>query len=139
MLQPKKLKFRKYHRGRLKGKSKKGTQPYFGDFALQSIEPCWVTARQMEAARRVITRYTKRGGQLWIRVFPDKPVTFRAAETRMGSGKGNPEFWVAVIKPGKILYELKGVPYSTAKKAFENAAFKLPMKTKFISINDYTF
>nr|YP_003227049.1 50S ribosomal protein L16 [Bryopsis hypnoides]ACX33757.1 50S ribosomal protein L16 [Bryopsis hypnoides] len=133
MLQPKRLKYRKHHRGRLKGRAKKGTRIYFGDFALQALEANWLTARQIEAARRVITRYTKRGGKLWIRTFPDKPVTMRAAETRMGSGKGNPEYWISVIKPGKILYELKGVPYSTAKKAFTNAAFKLPMKTKFIS------
>ncbi len=133
MLQPKRLKYRKYHRGRLKGRAKKGTKINFGDFALQALEPHWLTARQVEAARRVITRYTKRGGKLWIRAFPDKPVTMRAAETRMGSGKGNPEYWVAVIKPGKILYELKGVSYSVARKAFSNAAFKLPMKTQFIS------
>nr|YP_009472440.1 ribosomal protein L16 [Bryopsis sp. HV04063]ARO74118.1 ribosomal protein L16 [Bryopsis sp. HV04063] len=132
MLQPKRLKYRKQHRGRLKGAAKKGTKIFFGDFALQALEPNWLTARQIEAARRVITRYTKRGGKLWIRVFPDKPVTMRAAETRMGSGKGNPEYWVSIIKPGKILYELKGVSYSIAKKAFINAAFKLPMKTKFI-------
>nr|YP_009330322.1 50S ribosomal protein L16 [Lambia antarctica]ANN39040.1 50S ribosomal protein L16 [Lambia antarctica] len=136
MLQPKRVKYRKHHRGRLKGKAKKGAQIAFGDFALQALEPQWLTARQIEAARRVITRYTNRGGQLWIRVFPDKSITMRAAETRMGSGKGNPEYWVAVIKPGKIIYELKGVSYDIAKQAFSNAAFKLPMKTQFISLQD---
>ena len=134
MLQPKRMKFRKPHRGRLKGKAKKGNQIRFGEYALQALEPHWLTARQIEAARRVITRYTKRGGTLWIRVFPDKAITFRAAETRMGSGKGNPELWVASIKPGKIIYELKGVSYDMAKTALSNAAFKLPIKTSFIKI-----
>nr|YP_009306254.1 ribosomal protein L16 [Derbesia sp. WEST4838]AOP19158.1 ribosomal protein L16 [Derbesia sp. WEST4838] len=133
MLQPKRTKYRKMHRGRLKGQCKKGNNLKFGDFGLQALEPFWLTSRQIESARRVITRYTKRGGQLWIRSFPDKSVTFRAAETRMGSGKGNPELWVAVIKPGKILYELKGILPSIAKKALTNAAFKLPIKTQFIS------
>lgn len=135
MLQPKRTKYRKMHRGRLTGHANKGHKLAFGEFGLQALEPFWLTSRQIEAARRVITRYTKRDGQLWIRVFPDKSVTMRAAESRMGSGKGNPEFWVAVIKPGKILYELNGITPSIAKKALKNAAFKLPIKTKFISKN----
>lgn len=132
MLQPKRIKYRKPHRGRLKGRPHKGSSLVFGDFALQACEPHWLTARQIEAARRVISRYTKRGGKLWIRSFPDQAVTVRAAETRMGSGKGNPEFWVARIKPGKIIYELKGVPFTIAKKALKSAAYKLPIRTKFI-------
>jgi large subunit ribosomal protein L16 len=132
MLQPKRTKYRKMHRGRLSGYCTKGNKLAFGDFGLQALEPFWITSRQIEAARRVITRYTKRGGQLWIRIFPDKSVTFRAAETRMGSGKGNPELWVAVVKPGKILYELNGISPSIAKKALKSASFKLPIKTQLI-------
>ncbi len=105
----------------------------FGDFGLQALEPGWISSRQIESARRVITRYTKRGGKLWIRIFPDKPVTFRAAETRMGSGKGNVEYWVAVVKPGKILYEIKGVPELTAKSSLKIAAYKMPIKTRILS------
>ena len=132
MLQPKRTKYRKPHRGRLKGTAKKGIKFAFGEFGLQALEPFWLTSRQIEAARRVITRYTKRDGQLWIRIFPDKAITLRAAETRMGSGKGTPEFWVAVVKPGRILYELTGVSPKIAKQALINASFKLPMKTQFI-------
>ena len=131
MLEPKRIKFRKHHRGRMKGKSGRGSEIVFGNFALQALEPGWLTAKQIEAGRRVITRYTKRDGKLWIRVFPDKPVTMRAAETRMGSGKGAPEYWVAVIKPKKIIYEVKGVNEKIARKALKIASYKLPIKTQF--------
>nr|YP_009589138.1 50S ribosomal protein L16 [Corallina ferreyrae]QBL75654.1 50S ribosomal protein L16 [Corallina ferreyrae] len=133
MLSPKKTKFRKQHRGRMHGKASKGNYIAFGDYALQAIEPVWLTSRQIEATRRTITRYVRRGGKLWIRVFPDKPVTARAAETRMGSGKGAPEYWVAVIKPGHILFEIKGVLERDAKQAMKLASYKLPIKTKFIT------
>ncbi|MFM7471178.1 MAG: 50S ribosomal protein L16 [Nodosilinea sp. LVE1205-7] len=132
MLSPKRTKFRKQHRGRMRGMAQRGSDISFGDFALQAIEPCWLTSRQIEAARRAMTRYIRRGGKIWIRVFPDKPVTQRPAETRMGSGKGNPEFWVAVIKPGRIVFEIAGVPEETAREAMRLASFKLPFKTKFI-------
>ncbi|MBU6228507.1 MAG: 50S ribosomal protein L16 [Cyanobacteria bacterium REEB459] len=132
MLSPKRTKFRKQHRGRMRGMAHRGSDISFGDFALQAIEPCWLTSRQIEAARRAMTRYIRRGGKIWIRVFPDKPVTQRPAETRMGSGKGNPEFWVAVIKPGRIIFEIDGVPEATAREAMRLASFKLPFKTKFI-------
>ncbi|MFZ4640409.1 MAG: 50S ribosomal protein L16 [Nodosilinea sp.] len=132
MLSPKRTKFRKQHRGRMRGMAQRGSDISFGDFALQAIEPCWLTSRQIEAARRAMTRYIRRGGKIWIRVFPDKPVTMRPAETRMGSGKGNPEFWVAVIKPGRIVFEIAGVPEATAREAMRLASFKLPFKTKFI-------
>ena len=132
MLSPKRTKFRKQQRGRLKGTACRGNTIAFGDFALQAKEPVWMTSRQIEATRRTITRYVKRGGKLWIRVFPDKPVTARAAESRMGSGKGAPEYWVAVIKPGHILFELSGVPRDLAEEAMKTAAHKLPIKTKFI-------
>lgn len=131
MLEPKRTKFRKYHKGRMKGQSKKGNEIIFGTFALQALEPCWLTANQIEAGRRVITRYTKREGSLWIRVFPDKPITARPAETRMGSGKGALAYWVAVIKPQKIIYEVKGVTERTARKAMKIASYKLPIKTRF--------
>ncbi|PSO59730.1 MAG: 50S ribosomal protein L16 [Cyanobacteria bacterium QH_8_48_120] len=133
MLSPKRTKFRKQHRGRLKGVATRGTQVNFGDFALQATEPCWMTSRQIEAARRAMNRYIRRGGKIWIRVFPDKPVTMRPAETRMGSGKGNPEYWVAVVKPGRILFEIGGIPQETAREAMRLAAQKLPIKTKFVS------
>nr|QCI05351.1 ribosomal protein L16 [Compsothamnion thuyoides] len=136
MLSPKKTKFRKQHRGRMKGVASKGNTIAFGEYALQTIEPVWLTSRQIEATRRTITRHVKRGGKLWIRVFPDKPVTARPAETRMGSGKGAPEYWVAVIKPGHILFEISGVPENIAKKAMELASYKLPVKTKFIKNNN---
>jgi large subunit ribosomal protein L16 len=132
MLSPKRTKFRKQHRGRMTGKASKGNTITFGDYALQALEPVWLTSRQIEATRRTITRYVKRGGKLWIRVFPDKPVTARPAETRMGSGKGAPEYWVAVIRPGHILFEINGVPADTAKEAMKLASYKLPIKTKFI-------
>lgn len=111
----------------------RGNNVNFGDFALQALEPSWITSRQIEAARRAMTRYIRRGGKIWIRVFPDKPVTMRPAETRMGSGKGNPEYWVAVVKPGRILFEIAGVPEETAREAMRLASFKLPIKTKFIA------
>lgn len=133
MLSPKRTKFRKQHRGRMRGMAQRGSDISFGDFALQATEPCWLTSRQIEAARRAMTRYVRRGGKIWIRVFPDKPVTMRPAETRMGSGKGNPEYWVAVVKPGRIVFEIAGVPESTAREAMRLAAFKLPFKTKFIA------
>nr|UXD06472.1 ribosomal protein L16 [Eutreptiella sp. CCMP1594] len=133
MLSPKRTKFRKYHRGRMKGKALRGNKIAFGDIALQSLEVGLITARQLEAARRVITRYARRGGKLWIRIFPDKPITFRAAETRMGSGKGNVEYWVSVVKPGKILYEIKGVPDIVARSAMKTAAYKIPVRTKVLA------
>lgn len=133
MLSPKRTKFRKQQRGRMRGMATRGSSINFGDFALQALEPSWITSRQIEASRRAMTRYIRRGGKIWIRVFPDKPVTMRPAETRMGSGKGNPEYWVAVVKPGRILFEIAGVPESTAKEAMRLASFKLPIKTKFIA------
>lgn len=132
MLSPRRTKFRKQHRGRMKGMAQRGNTINFGDFALQAIEPSWITSRQIEAARRAMTRYVRRGGKIWIRLFPDKPVTMRPAETRMGSGKGNPEYWVAVVKPGRIMFEIAGVPEETAREAMRLAAQKLPIKTKFI-------
>nr|YP_010700100.1 ribosomal protein L16 [Colacium mucronatum]WCH63246.1 ribosomal protein L16 [Colacium mucronatum] len=133
MLSPKRTKFRKYHRGKMRGKVYLFDKIVFGEYALQSVQAGWITSRQIEAARRVITRYARRGGKLWIRIFPDKPVTFRAAETRMGSGKGNVEYWVAVVKPGKVLYELKGVSDLIARSSMKTAAYKMPVKTRIIS------
>ncbi len=132
MLMPKRTKYRKAHRGRMKGKSVAGSTMAFGEYGLQALEPAWITSAQIEAARRTITRFIKRGGKLWIRIFPDKPVTKKPAETRMGSGKGTPEFWVAVVRPGRILFELAGVPEGDAREAMRLAAHKLPIKTKFI-------
>lgn len=132
MLSPRRTKFRKQQRGRMEGLSTKGSTLNFGEFGLQAQEPAWITARQIEASRRAMTRYIRRGGKIWIRIFPDKPVTMRPAETRMGSGKGNPEFWVAVVKPGRIMFEIGGVPEATAREAMRLASFKLPIKTKFI-------
>ncbi|HEY9742590.1 MAG TPA: 50S ribosomal protein L16 [Coleofasciculaceae cyanobacterium] len=133
MLSPRRTKFRKQQRGRMAGLATRGSDLNFGDFGLQATEPAWITARQIEAGRRAMTRYIRRGGKIWIRVFPDKPVTMRAAETRMGSGKGSPEFWVAVVKPGRILYEIAGVSEEIAREAMRLAANKLPIKTKFIT------
>ena len=133
MLQPKRTKFRKPHRAKLKGRAFRGSTLAFGDVALRATQSCWLTARQIEAGRRVIARYTRRGGKTWIRVFPDRAITARAAETRMGSGKGNPEGWVAVIRPGKIIYEISGVPKQTAKQALAVAAHKLPCSTQIIT------
>jgi large subunit ribosomal protein L16 len=130
---PKKTKWRKQQRGRMRGKAYRGSSLSFGSYGLRALEPAWVTARQIEAARVAITRYIKRGGKLWIRIFPDKPVTIKPAETRMGKGKGNPEFWVAVIKPGRMMFELEGVSKEVAKEAMRLASHKLPLKTKFIA------
>lgn len=132
MLSPKKTKYKKYHRGRMRGNANRGYQICFGNFGLQATEPSWITSRQIEAARRTITRYTKRGANLWIRIFPDKPITTRAAESRMGSGKGSVSDWVAVVKPGTIIFEISSVPEDIAKVALDLAAYKLPLKTKFI-------
>ena len=132
MLQPKRTKFRRHHRGNRKGVASRGTTVAFGEYGLQALEPGWITSRHIEAGRRTITRYTKRGGKLWIRVFPDRAITVRPAETRMGSGKGAPDYWVAIIKPGRVLYEIRGVPKSLAQKAMSMAGYKMPMKTKII-------
>ena len=132
MLMPKKVKHRKQQRGRLTGTAKGGTQVTFGDYGIQALEPGWITARQIEAARIAMTRHVKRGGKVWITIFPDKPVTKKPAETRMGSGKGNPEGWVAVVKPGRVMFELAGVNESLAREAMGRAQHKLPIKTKFI-------
>lgn len=132
MLTPKRTKFRKFQRGRLKGKATRGNKICFGDYAIQALEPTWITSRQIEATRRTITRSTKRGGKLWINIFPDKSVSARAAESRMGSGKGAPDYWVAVVKPGKILFELGGVPEDVALQALKTASYKLPIKVKIL-------
>ena len=132
MLSPKRTKFRKQQRGRMRGLAYRGSTLNFGEYALQAIEPCWITARQIEAARRAMTRYIRRGGKIWIRIFPDKPVTMRAAETRMGSGKGSPEYWVAVVKPGAILFEINGLPKEMAYKVLILDSYKLPIKTKIL-------
>jgi large subunit ribosomal protein L16 len=130
MLMPKRVKFRKQHRGRMKGKAIKGGTVSFGEYGLQAVEPGWITNRQIEAARVALTRHVKRGGKIWIRIFPDKPITKKPAETRMGKGKGNPEGWVAVVKPGRILFEIEGVEEKTAVEAMNLAASKLPIRTK---------
>jgi large subunit ribosomal protein L16 len=132
MLMPRKVKHRKQHRGRMEGNAKGGTDINFGEYAIQALEAGWITARQIEAARIAMTRHVKRGGKVWIRVFPDKPVTAKPAETRMGSGKGNPEFWVAVVKPGRIMFELSGVSPELAREAMNRAIQKLPIKAKFV-------
>ena len=133
MLMPKRVKHRKVFRGRMKGEAHRGNFLAYGEFGLQATEPCWVTSQQIEAARIALTRYTKRGGQVWIKIFPDKPVTEKPAETRMGSGKGNPEYWVAVVKPGRVLFEIAGVPEETAREALRLASHKLPQKSKIIT------
>ena len=135
MLSPKRTKYRKEHRGRMRVTKTSGNEICYGSFALQALEPIWITSRQIEATRRTITRYTKRGGKLWITIFPDKPVTARAAESRMGSGKGSVDYWVAVVKPGTILFELSGVSPLVAKEALKIAASKLPIKVKFVIKN----
>ncbi len=137
MLQPKRTKFRKMQKGRMKGNAQRGNQIAFGSFAIKTLEESWITARQIEAARIAVTRYMKREGQIWIRIFPDKPVTKKPAEVRMGKGKGAPELFVAVIKPGRILFEADGVPLEIAQEAMRLAAQKLPVKTKFIVRRDY--
>jgi len=133
MLMPKKVKYRKHQRGRMRGMARRGSDLNFGEYGLQALEPTWLTARQIEAGRIAITRHVKRKGKLWIRVFPWKPVTKKPTEVRMGKGKGDPEFWVDVIRPGKVLYELEGVPERMAREAMRLAAHKLPIKTRFIS------
>jgi len=133
MLLPKRVKYRRVHRGRLKGKAYRGNVVTYGDFGLQALEPAWITSNQIESARIAMTRYIKRGGQVWIKIFPDKPITEKPAETRMGSGKGSPEYWVAVVKPGRVLFEIKGVPEETAREAMRLAMHKLPIKCKFVT------
>ena len=133
MLQPKRLKHRKFQRGRMKGTASGGAFLAFGDYALQAQEPCWMTARQLEAARRAIVHHFKRGGKVWIRVFPDKPVTKKPAEVRMGSGKGSPEFWVCRVAPGRIMFEIDGVPAELAREALTLGAAKLPIRTRFVA------
>jgi large subunit ribosomal protein L16 len=132
MLMPKRTKYRKMHRGRRRGHAKGGTKVSFGEYGIKALEEAWITARQIESARVAITRTVKRGGKVWITIFPDKPVTQKPAETRMGSGKGNPEFWVAVVKPGRVMFELSGVPEDLAREAMRRAGHKLPIKTKFV-------
>ena len=132
MLLPKRVKYRRVHRGRLTGKALRGNTVTYGDFGLQALEPAWITSRQIEAARIAMTRYIKRGGQVWIKIFPDKPITEKPAETRMGSGKGSPEYWVAVVKPGRVMFEIGGVSEELAREAFRLASHKLPIKTKFV-------
>ncbi len=132
MLLPKRVKYRRQHRGRMKGAAHKGNQVTYGEYGLQALECGWITSRQIEAARIAMTRYIKRGGQVWIKIFPHKPVTEKPAETRMGSGKGSPEYWVAVVKPGRVMFEIAGVPEDLAKEAIRLAQHKLPIKTRFV-------
>ena len=133
MLLPKRVKYRRVHKGRMKGKALRGNKVSHGEYGLQAVEPSWITSRQIEAARIAMTRYTKRGGKVWIKIFPDKPITEKPAETRMGSGKGSPEYWVAVVKPGRVIFEIKGVPEADAREALRLAQHKLPLKTKIIA------
>ena len=132
MLLPKRVKYRRVHRGRMKGKALRGNTVTYGEYGLQAIEPGWIKSNQIEAARIAMTRYIKRGGQVWIKIFPDKPVTEKPAETRMGSGKGSPEYWVAVVKPGRVMFEIAGVNEESAREAMRLAGHKLPIKTKFV-------
>ena len=136
MLLPKRVKYRRVHRGRMTGKATRGNKITYGEFGLVATEPAWITSNQIEAARIAMTRYTKRGGQVWIKIFPDKPVTKKPAETRMGSGKGSPEFWVAVVKPGRIMFEIAGVSEEVAREALRLASHKLPIKTKIVARTD---
>ena len=136
MLMPKRVKYRRVQRGRMTGKALRGNKVTYGDFGLQAQEPAWITSNQIEAARVAMTRYTKRGGQVWIKIFPDKPVTQKPAETRMGSGKGSPEYWVAVVKPGRVMFEIAGVPEDVAREALRLASHKLPIKTKIVKRED---
>ena len=138
MLMPKRVKYRKHHRGRMKGKARRGNKVSFGEYGLQALEPCWMTSRQIEAARRAIVRHVRRSGKLWIRVFPDKPVTKKAAETRMGKGKGNVDHWVAVVKPGRMLFEISGVSEVAAREAMQLASHKLPIRTRFVTRGETT-
>ena len=137
MLQPKKTKYRRMQKGRMKGNAQRGHQLAFGTFGIKALEECWITARQIEAARIAVTRYMKRQGQVWIRIFPSKPITKKPAEVRMGKGKGAPEYWAATVNPGRIMFEIDGVDYDTAKEALRLAAQKLPITTKFIVKRDY--
>ena len=136
MLMPKRVKHRKVHRGRMKGKALRGNTVTYGEYGLQALEPSWITSNQIEAARRAMTRYVKRGGNIWIKIFPHKSITEKPAETRMGSGKGSPEYWVAVVKPGRIMFEMGGVSEEDAREAMRLAANKLPIKTKFVMRDD---
>ena len=136
MLMPKRVKYRKVQRGRMTGKATRGNTVAYGDYGLQALEPAWITSNQIEAARVAMTRFVRRGGQVWIKIFPDKPVTKKPAETRMGSGKGSPEYWVAVVKPGRILFEIAGVPEDVAKEALRLASHKLPIKCKIVARNE---
>lgn len=136
MLMPKRVKRRRVHRGRMKGFANKGNTITYGEYAIQALEPAWITSNQIEAARRAMTRYIKRGGSIWIKIFPDKPVSKKPAETRMGSGKGAPEYWVAVVKPGRVMFEISGVPEETAREALRLAMHKLPIKCKIVSRAD---
>ena len=133
MLLPKRVKYRRVHRGRLTGKATRGNKVTYGEFGLVAVEPAWITSNQIEAARIAMTRYTKRGGQVWIKIFPDKPITEKPAETRMGSGKGSPEYWVAVVKPGRVMFEIAGVSEEVAREALRLASHKLPIKTKIVA------
>ncbi|MBM4430936.1 MAG: 50S ribosomal protein L16 [Chloroflexi bacterium] len=137
MLMPKRVKYRKTHRGRMKGRATRGNELAFGDYGLQALEPFWVTSRQIEAARRAVVHYVKRGGKVWIRIFPDKPVTKKAAETRMGGGKGAVDHWVAVVKPGRMILEIAGVREDVAREAFRLAGNKLPIRTQFVTKEDF--
>ena len=132
MLLPKRVKYRRVHRGRMTGKATRGNKVTYGEYGLVALEPAWITSNQIEAARVAMTRYTKRGGQVWIKIFPDKPVTQKPAETRMGSGKGSPEYWVAVVKPGRVMFEIAGVSEETAREALRLASYKLPFKSKIV-------
>lgn len=138
MLLPKRVKYRRVHRGRMKGKATRGNSVTYGDYGLAACEPSWITSNQIEAARIAMTRYIKRGGQVWIKIFPDKPITEKPAETRMGSGKGSPEYWVAVVKPGRVMFEITGVTEEIAREAMRLAAHKLPIKCKFVAREDTT-
>ena len=133
MLLPKRVKYRRVHRGRMKGTATRGNTVTYGDYGLQALEPAWITSNQIEAARIAMTRYIKRGGQVWIKIFPDKPITEKPAETRMGSGKGSPEYWVAVVKPGRVMFEIAGVSEELAREAMRLASYKLPIKCKFVA------
>ena len=137
MLMPKRVKYRRVHRGRLKGRALRGNKITNGNFGLVAQEPAWITSNQIEAARIAMTRYIRRGGQVWIKIFPDKPITEKPAETRMGSGKGSPEYWVAVVKPGRVLFEVKGVPEADAREALRLASHKLPLRCKFVTKESY--
>ncbi|WP_071028097.1 50S ribosomal protein L16 [Peptoniphilus raoultii] len=136
MLMPKRVKYRRVHRGRMKGKAQRGNTISYGDFGIKALEPAWITSNQIEAARRAMTRYIRRGGNIWIKIFPDKPVSEKPAETRMGSGKGAPSYWVAVVKPGRVLFEMSGVSEEIAREAMRLASMKLPIKTKFVKKED---